>query len=351
MPALTSPEQAGFAPDLDDRFEIARAAGVLPNLHGVIALRDGQIFFERYLPGTDAARARPLGVVRFGPETLHDLRSASKSVVGLLYGIALAAGQVAPPEASLLDQFPEYPDLAADPARRRLTVAHALSMTLGTEWDEMTLPYYDPRNSEIAMDNAPDRCRYILDRPIAGPPGERWTYNGGATALLGRLIARGSGRSLHDFARETLFGPLGLGQTDWECGADGEAFAASGLRMALPDVARLGVLVLAGGAWDGRQIVPRDWLAASLRPAVAMPDGRRYGYHWYLGVVATDDGAGGTTWEPTVSAVGNGGQRLFLLPRLNLVVAVLAGNYDSPEQWRPPLAVLRDVLLPALRRR
>ena len=102
---------------------------------------------------------------------LHDLRSVTKSLVGMLYGIALADGKVPPPEARLYDQFPEYPDLAKQPGRDRITVAHALSMTMGTEWDELTHPYGDPRNSEIAMEAAPDRYRYILSLPIVGEPG------------------------------------------------------------------------------------------------------------------------------------------------------------------------------------
>jgi CubicO group peptidase (beta-lactamase class C family) len=341
--------EAGFAPDVEERFEVAREAGVLPNLHGVVAARNGRIFFERYLAGLDAALARPLGVVRFGPDTLHDMRSVTKSIVGLLYGIALATGCVPIPEAKLVEQFMEYPDLSTDPARQRLTVGHALTMTLGTEWDEMTIPYTDPRNSEIAMDRAADRYRYILERPVAEPPGLHWTYNGGATALLARLIAKGTGRPLEDFAREALFEPLGITLTEWERGRDGDVFAASGLRITLRDLARIGLMVLDGGRWHGRQVVPAQWLAASFAPAVSMPDSRRYGYQWYLSAVPRDNGAGGVTSEETVSAMGNGGQRLFLLPRLGLVVAITAGNYDAPDQWRPPTAVLRDVLLPALR--
>ncbi len=349
--STTTPPRAGFAPDLEERFEIARQAGTLPNLHGVVAVRDGRIFFERYLAGTDAARARPLGVVRFAPDTLHDLRSVTKSIVGLLYGIAFAAGRVPAPEAMLVEQFPEYPELAEHPARQRLTVGHALTMTLGTEWDELSIPYTDPRNSEIAMDRAPDRYRYILDRPIVTPPGTRWTYNGGATALLARLIATGVGRKLHDFAGEALFDPLGITHTEWECGADGVALAASGLRMSPRDLARIGVAMLHDGRWNGRQVMPPDWIAASVRPAVSMPDGRRYGYHWYLGAVAMNDGVGGVCWEDTISAIGNGGQRLVMVPRLKLVVVITAGNYDAPDQSRPPMAVVRDVILPALQSR
>lgn len=137
--------------------------------------------------------------------------------------------------------------------------------------------------------------------------------------------------------------------TEWERGRDGDVFAASGLRITLRDLARIGLMVLDGGRWHGRQVVPAQWLAASFAPAVSMPDSRRYGYQWYLSAVPRDNGAGGVTSEETVSAMGNGGQRLFLLPRLGLVVAITAGNYDAPDQWRPPTAVLRDVLLPALR--
>jgi CubicO group peptidase (beta-lactamase class C family) len=349
--SIASLPEAGFASDLEERFDVARQAGVLPNLHGVVAARNGRIFFERYLAGLDAARGRPLGVVHFGPDTLHDMRSVTKSIVGLLYGIALAAGLVPIPEAKLVEQFLEYPELSTDPARQSLTVGHALTMTLGTEWDEMTIPYTDPRNSEIAMDRAADRYRYILERPVVEAPGLHWTYNGGATALLARLIAKGTGRPLEDFAREVLFEPLGITRTEWEHGRDGDALAASGLRITLRDLARIGLMALDGGRWHGRQVVPAQWLTASFAPAVSMPDGRRYGYQWYLSAFPRDNGAGGVQWEEIVSAMGNGGQRLFLLPRLGLMVGITAGNYDAPDQWRPPSAVLRDVLLPALRER
>jgi CubicO group peptidase (beta-lactamase class C family) len=340
--------EAGFASDLDENFEIARQAGTLPNLHGVIAARGGRIFFERYLAGPDAGRS-PFGVIRFGPETLHDMRSVSKSVVGLLYGVTLGAGQVPVPEASLLAQFPEYPDLSADPTKHALTIQHALTMTLGTEWDELTLPYTDPRNGETAMNNAADRYRYVLERPMIDRPGRRWTYNGGATALLGRLIEKGTGRQLYDFARAALFEPLGIGKTEWRRGTDGEPIAASGLRLTPRDLARIGVMILGGGQWNGRQVIPADWLAASFTPAISMPDGRQYGYQWYLGAVPMNDGNGGVRLERIISAIGNGGQRMFLLPRLDLVVAITAGNYNAMNQGDPPLVVLRDLILPALR--
>src|SRR6188768_3666790 len=90
--------------------------------------------------------------VRFGPTTLHNMYSVTKSVVALVYGVALGENKVPPPEAPLYEQFPEYPDLiAADARRGALTVGHALTMTLGLAWDEIGLPYDDLRNDEIGM--------------------------------------------------------------------------------------------------------------------------------------------------------------------------------------------------------
>jgi len=230
----------------------------------------------------------------------------SKSIVGLLYGIALAAGQVPTPEAKLYEQFPEYPEHLDDPTRQLLTVEHALTMTLGMEWDELTFPYSDPRNSEIAADGAADRYRYILGQPIVEPPGIRWTYNGGATALLARLITKGTGRPLLEFARDALFEPLGIAHTEWKLGADAEVIAASGLRMTPRDLARIGVALLNCGRWGGGQVVPAEWLVASFSAAVPIPDGRHYGYQWYLGSVPMTDSAGGLQREAMISAWGNG---------------------------------------------
>jgi len=187
--------------------------GKVSGLHTLLVARGGRLVLERYWDGEDWNRGTPLGRVAYGPTVPHDLRSVTKSIVGMLYGIALADGKVPPPEAKLYAQFPEYVDLADAPGHDRLTIAHVLSMTLGLQWDELTFPYSDPRNSEIMMDAAPDRYRFILARPIVGEPGVKWTYCGGATALLGRLIAKGTGHSLQAYARKVIFEPLGLGPT------------------------------------------------------------------------------------------------------------------------------------------
>jgi CubicO group peptidase (beta-lactamase class C family) len=196
---LATPESVGFAADLPERFETLLGSGRLQNLHGIVALRKGRIVFERYFTGTDEVWGRPLGTVEFKADTLHDMRSATKSIVGLLYGIALGQGHVPAPDQSLLAQFPEYPELARDTNKARLTVAHALTMTLALEWSD-DVPWHSIP-TEVAMESAADRYRFILERPMLGAPGKAWIYCGGATALLGRLIERSAGIDLHTYAK------------------------------------------------------------------------------------------------------------------------------------------------------
>ncbi len=341
------------ANDIGERLDKAIAAGRIRGIHGVVVTRRGKIVLERYFAGDDSARGRKLGVVAFERDTLHDLRSVSKSVVGLLYGVALAKAFVAAPEANLLDSFPDYTDLRNDPARRAWTVHHVLSMTMGTDWDELSVPYTDPTNSEIAMDRAEDRYRYVLSLPVVLPPGTRFTYNGGATALLARMIARGSGQPLHAFARQHLFDPLGIGETKWLEDKRGEPFAASGLRMRPVDLARIGQLMLDGGIFNGREIVPASWISRCVTPVVDIDEMRRYGYQWYLGSHSYSVPEA-PRWDRfrlarAWMALGNGGQRLYLFPDLQLGITVTAGNYDDPEQSILPTRLSREIVLPSVR--
>jgi CubicO group peptidase (beta-lactamase class C family) len=342
----TTSESMKFKSDLLSRFAKLQADGRLPNVHGVVALRRGRIVFESYMAGTDEIWGHPIGVVDFQADTLHDMRSVTKSIVGLLYGIALRERRVPAIDQSLIAQFREYPDLARDANKAKLTIRHALTMTLATDWNE-NLPYSNPMNSEIEMERAPDRYRFILERRMLGAPGRGYIYNGGATALLGRLIERGTGVDLHTFAKRALFEPLGIRVSEWTRGDDGVASAASGLRLTPLDLARVGQMIFVRGKWNGRTIIPSDWLDASFRPAAIVDDERRYGYQWYLGEIAYSGptGINGAKW---IGAFGLGGQRLFVIPELEFVLVVTAGNYTLDDQWKPPIAILREVFLPGL---
>ncbi|MFI7707279.1 serine hydrolase domain-containing protein [Nonomuraea sp. NPDC049480] len=310
-----------------ERVDAVLREGKAPGFHGLVVMRGGEVVLERYGAGVDHRLGDSLGHVEFDWDTLHDVRSISKSVVALLYGIALGEGLVPDPDAGLVEQFTQYPDLVADRERAHLTIEHALTMTLGLDWNE-DAPYTSTANSEIAMEFAPDRYRYVLERPIVEEAGKRWIYCGGATALIGGIIARGTGRPLEEYAATALFEPLGITGFQWSKGSDGLAMAAAGVRLRPVDLAAVGQLVLDGG----RGIVPAEWIEEMLRPRVTIQDGFEYGYQWYV-----DTGE-----RHSVQGIGNGGQRLLVAPGEELVVAVTAGEYD--QETGSSAAVLDAVL-------
>lgn len=327
-----TPEAAGFSAGLERKFDAGLESGLLRNFHALAISRNGKLVFERYFEGRDEAWGDDIGHVVFDLDTLHDLRSVTKSITSLLYGIALDRGLVPGLDAAVIDGFPEYPDLAADPERRRITVEHTLNMTMGMEWDE-NRPYTDPLNSEIAMERAPDRYRFILDRPIIEPPGQRWIYSGGAVALIGALITRGTGKSLTEFACETLFAPLGIDDFYWCAGADGEESAASGLRMTTRGLLRVGDALANGGVYSGQQIVPKSWIDACLTSAIQTAFETGYSRLWYLESAHTPALEGAAPWA---GGFGNGGQRLWFSPATGIAAVAYLGQYNDWSSWVMP---------------
>ncbi|MGL4490376.1 MAG: serine hydrolase domain-containing protein [Rhizobiaceae bacterium] len=341
------PQSVGFEETLSDRIDFGARSGLLGQLHSVVVTRLGKIVVERYYAGQDYHWGRPLGEIAHGPDTLHDVRSVTKSIVSLLYGIALGRGEVPPPSAPLLAQFRQLTDLASDPQGAQLTIAHALTMSLGTDWNE-DIPYSNPENSEIQMEQAPDRLRYILERPITHEPGSRWVYNGGATALLGAIIEQGTGQTLEAFAAEALFGPLGINQFAWTAGQDGKHSAASGLRLTCRGLARIGQMVLNKGHFEGRHIVSEDWLNQATTAHVSTTEGPDYGYQWWLGAAPVRAMNG--DMQRWFGAFGNGGQRLFIMPATGIVMSAFFGNYDEPNSWMYPGRIWWEMVLPGLER-
>ena len=316
------------------------AGGDNSNTHAVLVEQAGRIRAEAYFRGQDKPSGRWIEqTVDFRPETPHDLRSITKSVVGLMAGIVHGRGQLGSLDTPVFDHFPEHADLAT-PERRQITVQHLLDMTPGWQWREWDLPYSDPANSETRMGLALNRDRHLLDLPLVHTPGSHWDYNGGATALLGEIVERASGQPLQALAQATLFGPLGFGDVAWRTGWRDKALAYSGLRLTPRQLAQLGRLMLAGGRWQGAVRVPEAWVAATMTPGVAAADGLRYSRQWWHGRFTRGAGAG-LSW---VGGLGNGGQRLFTVPALDLVVVVTAGRYNQPNNGRASGEIFRAVL-------
>jgi CubicO group peptidase (beta-lactamase class C family) len=217
-------------------------------------------------------------------------------------------------------------------------------MTSGLAWEE-DLPYADPRNDERAMLEARDPFRYILSRPMAAPAGKVWHYSGGVTSLLGETLARATGRSLGDYAREKLFLPIDAPDFEWlEVGLSRRLGAYGSLRMRPRDAAKVGHLLLTDGAWNGRQVVLPGWAVQSITPRIKTEGPLFYGYQWWLG--RAFGGGAELNWA---AGYGIGGQRLFVVPALDLVVMISAALYDRPLQFVLPNRIFTEVVLPAVK--
>lgn len=349
------PEDVSLARAPLEEMTAAIRRGDYRNVHAVLISRDGRLVYEEYFTGTDR---RPEGsdydelvTHTFGPATLHTTRSAGKSFTSALVGIALEAGVIDSVEQPLLEFFPELAEVA-DPAARRITLEHVLTMSAGLDWNEGRVPYTNPANHERAMSLSEDPARFVLGRDVVAEPGSLWAYSSGLPTLLGLVLHRATGESFGTYARDHLFRPLGIERVDWTgppAWTDHPAFVWEGdepwslSRSATPagslwllprDMLKFGALYLGGGRWEGRQIVPEEWVAASLAPSVARtsapieyPNGTvrhaAYGYQWWYDRFELPYG------EVTVhSASGNGGQKIWVLPELGLTAVHLAGNYN-----------------------
>ena len=271
---------------------------------------------------------------------LHDLRSISKSVVALLVGQAVGRGQI-DIDDRVLDFYPALSDLRRD-GREAIRISHLLDMSSGLQWTELAGTYGSRSNDETRLWWELSPARYVLDRPLVDEPGTVWNYNGGHTVLLAEILEQRSARGLLDLARTDLFEPLGITHWEWRTGTHRRPLAYGGLRLTPPDLLRLGQMVLAGGAWDGRQVVPAAWIAATLRPTITIGKGPfRYGHHWWDGTVQR--GGRDVAWT---AGIGNGGQRLYVVPELDLAVVLTAGAYgeSSERLGRAEFALFRQIV-------
>ena len=210
---------------LIDRAELCRMADRLAssaaNVHSVLVARGGKLVFERYFRGSDEIPGRIYGRrvenITFDADTLHDMKSVSKSVASLAVGIAIDRGLIRSVNEPIFSFFPELSDLRS-PEKDRIQLLHVLTMSMGLAWVEATPATGDDDNDEARMHRARDACRYVLGLAATAPAGQEFFYNTGALALVSAIIRKATGRPLDEFAREALFEPLGITAVEWESG-------------------------------------------------------------------------------------------------------------------------------------
>ena len=293
---------------------VARLQTAAPGIHSFVAIRHGYLFAESYFaPGSEAQ--------------VHTLQSITKSVTSLLVGIARDSGLLASIDAPVLSFFPEYPTVAAlDDAKRALRVRDLLAMRTGMSfWEE---PYAGSPLQQLNSCTC-DWLKLVLDRPMTGAPDQSWAYNSGGVIVLGGVLRAVTGMAADEFAQRVLFTPLGISQWTWSRGQpNGLPHMGGGLSLRTTDLARIGYLVLQRGAWNGRQLVSREWLDASTARVTTLtpryfPRDTDYGLLWWLfprnGLVGSASGD-----DYIVAASGSGGQWMFVDRAKQLVVVFTA---------------------------
>lgn len=317
-PAAAAPAEDGLSAERLAALEKSIGAGEMKSITSVGVVRRGRLAWERYFHGADAA-------------TLHNTRSATKTVAGMLVGAAIERGLIPSAQTPVLPYFRDREPLAnPDPRKARITIEDFLTMSSLLECDDQN---QFSRGNEERMYLVEDWVKFALDLPIRGfpdwvpkpaasPYGRSFSYCTAGVVTLGALLERAVKKPVPDFARETLFEPIGLQKAGWQFTPLGTAMTGGGLQLATRDLARLGQLYLDGGSWNGKQVVSKAWVAESIRPHAQVDEETEYGYLWWLRTFET-----GGKKHAAFLMQGAGGNKVAVFPDLQMVVVVTATNF------------------------
>lgn len=309
MAMVAAPTDLAPAADLNVAVE---AASELPRLRSLLISRRGTLVVERYFNGARATR-------------LANIKSASKSVISALVGIAIDRGLIASVNVPLATYFPDI--LRGEPRKGQITIEDLLTMRSGLEGTS--------NRNYGAWVLSPNWVRHALTRPLVAEPGSAMEYSTGNTHLLSAILTRSSGKSTWRFAQDVLAQPLGFTLAQWPRDPQGVFFGGNDMLMTPRQMLAFGELYLHAGRVAGRQVVPAAWVSASLTPrARSRWSDQEYGYGWWLREM------GG---RQVYFAWGFGGQYIFIVPTLDLVVVTTSAT-DVSEERRAHRRTIFDVL-------
>lgn len=324
--AIANPDDQGLPSDLADQID-ARVASETPLLSALLVVRGGQLVVERYYNG-------------FQADETFAVWSVAKSITTIAAGVAFRDGLFSGLDQTLGELMPDRIPAEADPRVQDITLQHLLTSTSGWEWDGRI---------NFRRHDETDDLDLALTRPMICDPGDCFEYDNTNTNLLSYLIGTMSGGTMAEYLQPRLFDPLGIAPPEWLVTEDGANRGAGGLLMTPGDLTKLGYLYLNGGAWDGEQIVDEEWVTASTIEQVSgtsstsgvnISNDATYGYQWWI--TETSD-------YPVFYGNGYGGQTLYVVPDLDLVVttAVAGTDVNAPENQQPVMPIIEELIVPA----
>jgi CubicO group peptidase (beta-lactamase class C family) len=293
----------------------------LPQVRSLMVDRAGRTLVEFHRSGLAA-------------DDPHYVRSITKSVTATLVGIALGQGLLPSldlPVHALLPELVE--EQGTDPQAGAVTLSQLMTMTAGFRWDDRAF-------HRLRWLMQPDQVRAAVHRPVVRSHGALFNYDTPSTHLLSAVLAQHTGGSTARFAQRALFDPLGIASPRWDSDTQGNVAGGHGLYLKTADLVKLGRLYLQRGRWNGQQLVPESFIDLSTTRRVSTgrsgPDAG-YGYLWWVRQTPTGRHA--------FAALGYGGQILYVVPSLDLVVALTS---DAESRSAENLPFVEKVVLPLM---
>ena len=249
---------------------------------------------------------------------VHSLQSTTKSVASVLVGVAVQQGLIKNEQVALLSFFENYDLSKTEERLKKATLEDLLTMRSGIEWHEQDRPL-DETNTTLLLERSEDWIQFTLDQPMDADPGEKWAYSSGGSHLMSGIIKEVSGEFIDSYAEKQLFGPLGIENYHWKKTPRGYPDTEGGLYLEAPDLAKIGLLMLKDGVWDGKRIISSDWVQQSvaLKARNVNSLGWGYGYQWWR-----LDRNGTEVW----ATLGFGENYMIVLPEHNLIGVINAWN-------------------------
>jgi CubicO group peptidase (beta-lactamase class C family) len=301
----------------------------LKNIHSVLVIKNGRLVLEEYFAG-------------YHRNLKHSVQSVTKSVTSILIGIAKDREGKIILDGKLDSYLPEYKDLISGNDKAGITLEHVLTMRAGLEWNEMHAP-----SSLHEMIWSRDAIKTVLEQKLVDPPGKRFHYSTGLSTILGRVLKNTTGMNALQYAEKNLFKPLEIQDHFWGTTVDGSVSTGADLWLRPRDMAKLGYLFLNNGTWQGKRIVPEDWVMESIYPHVKgekdMVSGTGYGYQWWSGPLKVQN------WDiNTYYAAGHGGQYIVQIPDLDLIIVTTSEWKDNNAGDFRAGSIMENYIVPAV---
>lgn len=291
----------------------------------LLIMQNGRLIIEEYFGG-DKWRRR------------HGVQSVSKSITSLLVGYGLAQGYVDSIDDPIAKYLPSHRHLLTG-GKEKITLRHLLTMTSGLAWNEWDKPYSDSTNMRTLERHSSDAVAFVLSRPLGSQPGETRAYNGGGMTVLFEILRNASGLTPEMLLERAFTGLLSRDEIRPTFQQDGRVNAAGGFQVMPRGMAKIGQMILQGGAWNGDTLFDPAWIRESTNAVIGL-GGIGYGYLWWRHAITVGDRA-----IDAIVASGLGGQYIVVIPDLDVVIVATAENYERPT----PAGTLVDHVLSALR--